>query len=79
MLVVWHNQFTEEIKLDLVQVDPRAYYWPFGISKERCSDWLYGNLRDDWISCWWISFSSSRTGLIWVLKYGDLVEVRFRE
>jgi len=65
MLIVWHEALIQPLRIELVSVDPRVVYWPRS---------HYG----DPILDWWISFSTSQKGLIWLLRHSDYSEVIFQ-
>ena len=70
MLIIWHDLLTVELRRELATLDPFACYWPFGI---------YRPIDQYLVTDWWIHFSTASQGLLWVIRYTELVEVRYRE
>lgn len=68
MLIIHHSQLDSILCAELRRIDPRVVYWPFGI---------YTQQDLDRVNQWWISFSSSSSGLIFVMRYSDSIQVRY--
>jgi len=68
MLLVWHYQLIDQYLEFLRSIDRRAVYWP-----RSSIDHL------DYTYEWWISFSSSQSGLVWVMRFPQYSEIIYRE
>lgn len=68
MLIVWNTLLVPDQQDYIHSIDSRAAYWPrswqFNLTYNRSE-----------ISEWWISFSRSQRGLLWVLKYPEYSRV----
>lgn len=68
MLLVWTTLLVPAQQAELRDIDPRVHFWP--------RSWQYSMSIDYSVPGeWWISFSHSRYGLIWILHYPENISV----
>lgn len=64
MLIVWDTLLVPEDQRLLVRIDPKVAYWPHRYVKDS-----------GYNSCvpveWWISFSASKYGVLWLLDHSQ--------
>lgn len=63
VLIFWPDLLELRVQQRIVVLDPRAVFWPASYS-------LRSSINSIPVE-WWISFSSDRSGLIWLVEYGD--------
>lgn len=62
MLVIWNTLLLPKEQLELCAVDPRVKFWP--------ASWMKSLGYNEAMPIeWWISFSSQRSGLIWLMRH----------
>jgi hypothetical protein len=72
MLLVWDTLLVPRQQAQLRDIDPRVVFWP--------RSWQYSLVADYAVPReWWISFSHSRLGLVWILYYPDHSRVVYRD
>lgn len=64
MLIVWENILPPQEQAYLVRIDPLVRFWPYRYFKS-----------EGYNECipleWWISFSKSESGLLWLMHAPD--------
>ena len=71
MLIVWNKELLPRDQQDLCVIDPHATFWP--------RNWAAPGIYSACLPTqWWISFSHQRHGMLWVLKYPDYCQVKYR-
>lgn len=68
MLVYWNTVLSVDQQDELLVLDSRVSFWP-NVWMESYS----GRMPIEW----WISFSKSSAGLVWVVKYPELIKIKF--
>ena len=72
MLLVYHYRLTVVDQELLINIDHRVSYWP--------RSWVQTNVYNSAIpEDWWISFSSSNLGLLWIMYRPEYSEIIYRE
>ena len=62
MLLVWTSLLVPQQQAHLRTIDPRVCFWP--------RSWQYSLIADYAVPAeWWISFSHTRYGLVWILHH----------
>jgi len=67
MLIVWSSLLVPEDQLYLRNLDPRVVYWP--------ASYMRGGYNHVVPIEWWISFSSSSHGLMWLMGHSQFSRV----
>jgi hypothetical protein len=60
MLIVWESLLLPAEQSYIVQIDPRASFWPYRYFSSEYNAAVPIE--------WWISFSDPGAGIIWILK-----------
>lgn len=72
MLLVWTSLLVPQQQAQLRTLDPLVSFWP--------REWRYSALADYPVpGQWWISFSHTRYGLIWIMYYPDHSRVVYQD
>ena len=72
MLLVWTSLLVPQQQAQLRILDPSVNFWP--------RSWQYSLVADYAVPGeWWISFSHTRYGLVWILHYPDHSRVVYRD
>lgn len=67
MLIRWSQQLLPDRESRLRFIDPRVQYW--------AAAWSQAGYNGCIPIEWWISFSSSSKGLVWVMEWSESVVV----
>lgn len=73
MLIVWADTLWLAQQEQLRRIDALVSYWPR--SWARCGVGYNEAIPVDW----WISFSRSQCGLLWIMRYPDVVTVIYQD
>lgn len=72
MLLIYRYSLTIPDQELLLRIDSRVQYW--------VRSWVGSGLYNHAVPIdWWISFSSSSHGLIWVMQRGEYSEIVYSE
>lgn len=64
MLLVWTTLLVPAQQVQLRDIDPRVHFWP--------RSWEYSLAINHGVPGeWWISFSHSQYGVVWLLYYPE--------
>lgn len=72
MLLIYRSQLTVPDQELLVSIDRHVHYW--------VRSWVRSGVYNSAVPIdWWISFTSSRSGLIWCIHRGSVCEIVYAE
>ena len=72
MLLVWNSLLVPRQQAQLRTIDPLVCFWP--------RSWQHSSIVNYAVPGeWWISFSHTRYGLVWILHYPDHSRVIYRD